>query len=823
MSNRSIFAHRARLLAGIAALAALPAPALAAQDEQAAAAPAAPEAAADSGETGEIVVTARRRNEALLDVPIAVTAYTGEQLEREGAIDITDIGDTTPNVTLEVSRGTNSTLTAFIRGIGQQDPVAGFEQGVGIYLDDVYLNRPQGTVLDIYDVERIEILRGPQGTLYGRNTIGGAVKYVTRRLSDEPEIRLRGTVGTYGQLDAVATISYPIADMFRVGASFATLNRDGFGKNFTTGEDNYDKDVLAGRVSAEIGHDERAMLRLSADYTRDKSNARGGHRLIPSLCDAPCGQPHFPVIDDVFNSFGGQTDPKQKVTNKGIAAHGQFEVADGFTLKSITAFRKDKSATPIDFDALPAVDVDVPGIYKNKQFSQEFQLEVDRGPLAGVVGAYYLNADAQTIFDARLFTTIFGLAGFTDSDVNTKTWALFGDFTYDISDQFAVSAGARYTSDRRDATVFRQSFTGGGSPVFGGLGTPFPNLALSVTSDFEGKRKDTAFTPRLSFSYKPNDDHHIYVSWSKGFKGGGFDPRGQSTQAPNIDDTPGVSEAEIFDYMTFEPEKVTSYELGWKGNLFDNRVFAGLALFHANYKDMQIPASVPCIASGVASFCGLTSNAGKARIQGVEFEGNARLFGNPGGPRMNFAWSLGYLNADFKEFTTLLNVDEDLVPFPGAPGGQIREVDVADFRKIQNTPEWTASGTLSYTTPLAEGRLDINSTLSYRSKSQQFEIASPGLDQKGFALLDASIVYELPHGHWTVGLHGKNLTNKKYISAGYNFLNVNPYTGEFINNGATAGAAGGVPGLESALGREGVLTAYYGNPRQIMFTVGYKL
>ncbi len=154
-------------------------------------------------DSGEIVVTARRRAEALQDVPIAVTAYSGEQLEREGAIDITDIGDTTPNVTLETSRGTNSTLTAFIRGVGQQDPVAGFEQGVGIYLDDVYLNRPQGAVLDIYDVERIEVLRGPQGTLYGRNTIGGAVKYVTRRLPDDPEIRVRANLGTYGQKDLV--------------------------------------------------------------------------------------------------------------------------------------------------------------------------------------------------------------------------------------------------------------------------------------------------------------------------------------------------------------------------------------------------------------------------------------------------------------------------------------------------------------------------------------------------------------------------------------------------------------------------------------------
>ena len=814
MSYRTMTTIRAALLAGVATLAALPTSAFAAQDEQAAAeaAPAA-DTDPDEGETATVVVTARRRNEALLDVPIAVTAYSGEQLEREGAVDITDVGDTTPNVTLEVSRGTNSTLTAFIRGIGQQDPVAGFEQGVGIYLDDVYLNRPQGTVLDIYDVERIEILRGPQGTLYGRNTIGGAVKYVTRRLSDRPEVRLRGTVGNYGQLDGVATLSYPIADIFRVGGSFARLDRGGFGKNFTTGEDNYDKDVLAGRISAEIGRDDSAMLRLSADYTKDKSNPRGGHRLIPSLCDAPCGQPHFPVIDDEFDSFAGQTDPKQRVTNKGVAAHGTLDVAEGFTLKSITAFRKDKSTTPIDFDALPAVDVDVPGIYKNKQFSQEVQLEVDRGPLAGVVGAYYLNADAQTIFDVRLFTTFAGFTAFTDADVDTKTWAVFGDFTYDISDQFALSAGARYTSDKRHTTVFRQSYLGGGSEIFGGLGIPFGG----PTSNFEGKRKDTAFTPRVSVSYKPNDDHHIYASWSKGFKGGGFDPRGQSTQAPDLNGDLVVDADEIFDYMTFEPEKVTSYELGWKGSLFDNRVFAGIALFHAKYKDMQIPASVPCIVSGIASFCGLTSNAGKARIQGIEFEGNARLFGNPGGPRMSFAWSLGYLNADFKEFLQFVNVDEDLNPIP------IQAVDMADFRKIQNTPEWTASGTLSYTTPLAEGRLDINSTLSYRAKSQQFEIASPGLDQKGFALLDASIVYELPHGHWTVGIHGKNLTNKRYISAGYNFMNVNPYTGDYINNGATPGAAFGVPGLESALGREGVLTAYYGNPRQIMFTLGYKL
>jgi len=817
MSNRTVTA-RILLLARTAI--ALPSAALA-QDAQplppAEAAVAAEGTAADNAneivETGDIVVTARRRNEALLDVPIAVTTYSGAELDRQGAVDITDIADTTPNVTLEVSRGTNSTLSAFIRGIGQQDPVGGFEQGVGIYLDDVYLNRPQAAVLDIYDVERIEILRGPQGTLYGRNTIGGAIKYVTRRLSDSPELSLRGTVGTYGQFDAVATASYPIADALRVGASVARLTRDGFGKNFTTGDDNYNKNVSAARVSMEVGRDESALLRLSADYTKDRSNPRGGHRLISGL------QSGAPVIDDVFDTFGGLDDPKQKVVSKGAAAHGQLQLGGGFTLKSITAYRKDKSASPIDFDALPAVDVDVPAIYKNDQFSQEFQLEVDKGPLTGVVGAYYLNANADTTFDVRLFTRFpgFDLTAFSDGHVDTKTWAVFGDFSYEFSDQFSASIGGRYTNDKRHATVFRQSYLFGGSEIFGGSGTPF----LNPTSDFEGSRTDKAFTPRVSVSFKPNDDHHFYASWSKGFKGGGFDPRGQSKSAIDLDGDGDTDAADIFDYMTFEPEKVTSFEIGWKASLLDKRVFTSVALFRSNYKDMQIPASEPCIdANGTATFCGLTSNAGKARIQGVEWEGDARLFGQPGGPRLNFAWSLGYLDAKFRQFIVPMVVGEDLLPFPDGT----RDVDIADFRKIQNTPKWTASGTLRYETPFADGKLNLLSTLAYRSKSRQFEIASPGLDQKGFSLWDASAVYELPGGHWTVGLHGKNLANKRYIVAGYNFMNVNPYTGEYIGNGAAPGTLPyGQPGYDAALGTEGVLTAYYGNPRQILFTVGYKL
>ena len=176
----------------------------------------------DGVSVDELVVTARRRAESLTDVPISLTVQTGEQLEARGAPDITSLQRVTPNLTLQVSRGTNSTLTAFIRGVGQQDPLWGFEPGVGLYVDDVYVARPQGAVLDIYDVERIEVLRGPQGTLYGRNTIGGAIKYVTSRLdTDAPHARIRGALGSYQQRDIILSGSVPISDRVVIGGAFA--------------------------------------------------------------------------------------------------------------------------------------------------------------------------------------------------------------------------------------------------------------------------------------------------------------------------------------------------------------------------------------------------------------------------------------------------------------------------------------------------------------------------------------------------------------------------------------------------------------------------
>jgi len=740
-------------------------------------------ATADSGDN-EIIVTARRRDERLIDVPVAITAYSGEALAKAGAIDITDIGQTTPNTTLEVSRGTNSTLSAFIRGVGQQDPVSGFEQGVGLYLDDVYLNRPQAAVLDIYDVERIEILRGPQGTLYGRNTIGGAVKYVTKQLPQEFSLKIKGTLGTYDQADLVVTASAPIGDLLRVGGSVARLSRGGFGDNLTTGLENYNKDIWAGRGTVELGgYGAPVLIRISGDYTKDKSAPRGGHRLIRSLATGA------PVLDNVFDSRGGLNDPKQKIESYGLAMNVSAELSDTVTIRSISAWRKDTSATPIDFDALPAVDVDVPGYYFNEQVSQEFQLLYEGDKLKGLLGFYYLDATADTLFDVRIFNNLAGLTAFTEADVDTQTFAVFGDFTYDFSDKLSLSVGGRYTWDEREASILRQNYLGGGSPVFGGAGVAFG----APGTNFDGKRSFNKFTPRASISFKPTPDHNVYASYSQGFKGGGFDPRGVGVNAPGA--IPGApTDAEIASFLSFRPEKVESYELGYKGSLMDGAVNVALAGFYADYTDVQIPGSVACRVGNLPSFCGVVSNAGKATFKGIEFEGRVRLGEDLAatGDRLTLSTALGYIDAQYKRFVSNIG---------GVP------TDVAAFREVQNTPKWTASGTLAYATPIGDGDLSFGTTLSYRSKTYQFEIPNPYIDQKGFALWDASIVYTAPDDRWSIGVFGKNLTDKEYKTSGYTFINVNPTTGVPILGG------NGLP--TSALGTEGTLTAFYGNPRQV--------
>lgn len=740
---------------------------------------------ADGAETGEnppIIVSARRRDEALVEVPLSITAVSGEQLDQTGTLDITEIAESVPNVTFEVSRGTNTTLTTFIRGVGQQDPVAGFENGVGLYVDDVYYNRPQGAVLDVFNVERIEVLRGPQGTLYGRNTIGGAVKFVTRRLSDSPTGEFRVNAGTYGQFDGIASVALPIGDSgFYIGGAGALLTRNGFGENLNLGIENYDKDVFAARGTIEYAPHSDIFVRITGDYTDDRSNPRQGHRLIPSLLTGA------PVLDNVFDTRAGLEDPRQRVEAWGISGTVEIQVSDHVTLRNIIAYRDDESTTPIDFDSLPGQDLDVPAAYANDQFSEEFQIVYDDGRLAGLLGFYYLDATASTDFDVILATTgavipppggpLPGLTAKTFGDVDTETWSIFGDFTFDITDQWSVSVGGRFTHDERTSRVLRQTFLFGPTAQFGGNNA----LLIATTSDFDGSETFEEFTPRASVSFRPTPDHNIYLSYSRGFKGGGFDPRGQTTAAPDLDGDGDIDDADIFEFMRFDPETVDSFELGYRASLANGAVNLALAGFYADYTDIQIPGSVGVDTTGDGvndSFIGITSNAGAATIWGIEFEGQARLGRDfvTAGDRLGFNWAAGYINAEYDEFIDAFGVD------------------VADQRVFQNTPEWTLSGTLDYSLPAFGGDLNFLTTLSYRSETSQFEVRSP-LDQPGYALWDASLVWTSDDDHWQLGVHAKNITDKRYIVSGYNFV-----------------APNGMGGFVPTLGLEGTLTGFYGDP-----------
>jgi len=713
----------------------------------------------------EVVVTARRREESLQDVPIAVTALTGQELALRGTSDISELAQSVPSVTLEPSRATNTTLTAFIRGVGQQDPLAGFEQGVALYLDDVYLARPQGAMLDIYDVERIEVLRGPQGTLYGRNAVGGAIKYVTRRLSDEFEGRVRASYGAYDQMDFVGTVSVPVSDSFRIGGTVASFQRDGFGDNLTTGEDQYNKDIVGYRLSAEWEPSERLLVRLAYDKTEDDSNPVAGWRPFPGAVSGA------PVLDDVFDSTAGAADlpttaginGNNSVENEGWMVSVDWHVTDTITLRSITADREDYTESVIDFDSLAVPDFDAPVVYDNEQFSQEFQLLWNTDKVSAVLGYYYLDAEAANDFDVVL-GQIGPVTAYTGGVVETEAWSVFGDLTYNLTDRLSVAVGVRYTEDERRADIFRANYLGTGSPFLGNDAA----LLLAVTSDYEADQTYDDTSPRFNVSYKLTEDATVYAGYSKGWKAGSFDPRGANFL------TPAVEEG-------FDAEELDSWEAGLKATWWEGRAITNVAVFYSEYTDMQIPGSVGVDSDGDGvndSFVGTVTNAGESEISGIEVEGSFLFTEN-----FSAQYALSLLDAEIKEWIV---------------GG----VNVADQREIQNTPEEMAFLALNYDVPLAGGDLRVSANWSYKGDITQFEVANAFIDQEAYSLYNASITWLSSDEDWLVGLHGKNLGDEEYRTAGYCF-----------------GASAGCP---SALGIEDNTTVFFAPPRTWTATVEYR-
>ena len=670
----------------------------------------------------DVVVTARRRDEQLKDVPVAVSALGAARLEETGAVDITTLQQQTPNATVQIARGSNSTLISFIRGVGQQDPLWGFEPGVGLYVDDVYIARPQGAVLDIFDVNRIEVLRGPQGTLYGRNTVGGAIKYVTSRMSDEPELTLKGAYGSYNQIDLLASGSVPLGDRLSIGGAIASYDRDGYGSNLTTGAEHYNKDILAGRVSVEFQPYDNAFFRLAFDRVEDDSNPRHGHREVAGVGVGA------EVLGSVYDTRAGIGD-RNSVVTEGVSLTAQVELNDAWTFKSITAYREGDTNTVIDFDNTPSPTLDIPAFYGDHQFTQEFQFLFETDRIQGVAGLFYLDGTSAGAFD-----TILGGAGFvigTAGFVETESLSLFTDVNLDLTDRWHLSLGGRYTQDTKKGDVFRANYAGAvRSPLTGGTARA-PTL---LRTDYTASKDFSDFSPKIALSYDLSDALTGYASWSSGFKSGGFDMRGDAILTPN---TVGG----------YDPETVDSYELGLKGSAFDRRLSFSSAVFYNEYQDQQVTTQVPS-GAGIASF---VDNVGSSTIYGAEFEGALSLTDN-----LTANVAIGYLKAEFDEFQRF-NLTTRVFE------------NIANLVVLQNAPEFTGYFGLTWRGELAGGSVAITPSVSYRDAYSLFEFPNPILDQDGYALVDLSAVWTSPDDRYTIGVFGKNLTDEEYRVGGYSF------------------------------------------------------
>jgi iron complex outermembrane receptor protein len=323
------------------------------------------------------------------------------------------------------------------------------------------------------------------------------------------------------------------------------------------------------------------------------------------------------------------------------------------------------------------------------------------------------------------------LTTLTSGTVKTKSYAAFADVSFDITDQFKISGGLRYTRDDKTGTVFRRNFTGIRSPVFGNAAA-VPGL---IRTNYTNDRTFEKLTPRISLSYQPGDDLNFYASYGKGFKSGGFDMRGDAIFTPT---TVGG----------YEPETIDSFELGMKGAFLDRKLFANVALYSSKYKDQQVTVQVPSVFGGVASF---VDNAGRGDIYGAELE----LRAVPS-PYFSMNAAVGYTHADYKQFLTFI-------------GGGTTPVDVSNAREFQNTPRFTASASATLSSDLFGGTLSVIPAISMRSDAFLFEIPTPALDPDGYFLVDASANWLSSDDRIKLSVNLRNLTNEKYRVGGYNF------------------------------------------------------
>jgi iron complex outermembrane receptor protein len=728
-------------------------------------------AVAGAGDTGglqEVVVTARRVSEDLQSVPIAVTAISAATIQAQDVVNLEDLNSFVPNFKIAADRATDSTINVYIRGVGQSDPLWGFDPGVGVYVDDVYLARPQTALLDVIDVADLEILRGPQGTLYGKNTIAGAIKYDSRDIAGPATLTASVTGGNYGEHDEKLYFSTPVIDEHvYLGVALARLEHDGYGQVVPQpgeppspynryGEPVSNKDVFAGRANLTVTWGESSKLKLIAWDVIDDSNASGGQRLndylAPELGNPFDTRTDMPVDKDYSHRDGEQAIYTQSLT-------------DQLSLKVIGAYIHGRSQQFIDFEELDENLFQVPGAYHDQQSSGEGQLTFKNDRVTAVGGVFYMDSTACGSYNASIGTlNLLGLPAYdlyitelVEGCVLTKSYAVYGDASVKLTDELNLDAGVRWNEDQKTAHVYQADYASfaptqllPNQQFFNPSQVPpgfFPDPG--VVTNYTGNRTFVNITPRLGLDYHFTPHIMAYASYSRGFKSGGFDMRGNAAVYPQTQNG-------------YASETADNYEVGIKTTLLDDTLIFNLTAFYDPYKNAQIGVQQFVEYQGTPTNLTAVLNAGKQINEGVEIESVWR----PIRP-LTLGIAVGYLDSYYKDFLVPCNV------FTAAPGcgPSVATLNLADGNRPLNAPAWTVSPNATYTWEFAPGALLARAGYDWRSFTKVANTTPSVTDQPAYGLLNAGLAFTTTGKSWRFSIDGKNLTNRYYRVAGYDFGN----------------------------------------------------
>ncbi len=669
----------------------------------------------DTRRLSPVTVTAQRVEENLQDVPVAVTALNAEALEDRQVADLLDLQAQVPNINMATNTGTANAARIFLRGVGEDESRGAVDQAVGIYVDGVYVGRSVGSLFDVVDLSSIEVLRGPQGTLYGRNTIGGAIKLTSVKPQFENSGDIRATVGNQSRYDVRGTANLQLAPTTAVRFTAMLRERDGFfdlnpnGARVDEGRDGVGGlHIFAARGSFYTELSPDWSLLVSADQTLDRSDP------IPDSA-----APGNDADNDIFTiepipgticgptttALGCFTAYDQRAQSRGISAtlEGAF---NGLDFTSITGYREleDELSTRIGSPFRQQTD--------QSQFSQEFTLgQSGEGALDWLVGAYYFTEDIalDTVF-------VFPF----EIDTTTDSTALFGQATYSITDALSLTGGLRYTDESKD---------------FSGANLVFP-FSRTESADYE----NVSFT--VGADYRFNEDILGYLKYSTGFKSGGWSPDAFSGTAV---------------FLPVDEETLDSVEAGIKSDLFNNTVRLNAAAFLNKYEGLQIGATVPGL--GFTRF-----NVDETEIMGVEVEGIWQLTEN-----LQLNGNLGLLSAEYTD----VNGDQArglTNNGAGCPAGTVAANDPAIIAcalglELKNAPEYKGTVGALYQRPFAGGELIFSGDVSFEDDTWSLVANSPPhalVD--GPTLANARLRYVSDAG-WTIALWGKNLTDEEYYRA----------------------------------------------------------